>query len=248
MKKTFFLVYGVVCYLSFLVAILYMIGFLGNFLVPKSIDSGEVGIMGGTIMVNVLLMALFAVQHTIMARPAFKDVWTKIVPKPIERATFVLVTSAILLLIFWQWRPIPSEDLPVWNVEAAWARAVIYGVFALGWVLVFYSSFMIDHFELFGLRQVVTFWQGKESTPSTFRTPVLYRWVRNPLMLGFLLTFWATPDMSAGHALFAVVMTVYIFVGIQIEERDIGNALGDEYRRYRSRTSMIIPLPPKRGE
>ncbi|MEE9603861.1 MAG: hypothetical protein V3V75_11185 [Thermoguttaceae bacterium] len=279
MKKIIFLVYGVICYLSFLVAILYMISFVGDFrvsgllgleapvaevgedarsaqaqgvswygLLSKTIDSGQATeTLGTTLLTNVLLMLLLAVQHTIMARPAFKEKWTKIVPQPIERSTFVLVTSLILLLLFWKWLPLPPADLTVWDVGEGGLRWLLYGAFALGWVLVFYSSFLIDHFDLFGLRQVVLYWQGRERTALTFRTPGLYRWVRNPLMLGFLLAFWATPVMSGGHAFFALFMTAYIIVGIQFEERDIANALGEEYRQYRGRTSMIIPLPPKGG-
>ena len=245
MKRHVFFIYGIVCYLFFLVTILYMIGFLGNFLVPKTIDTGEPETMGNTILIDTLLMALFAIQHTIMARPAFKAWWTRIVPRPIERSTFVLVTSLILLFLFWQWRPITYDDLPVWQTEAAWGRGMLYALFALGWVLVFWSSFLIDHFDLFGLRQVYLNWKGREYTHNPFRTPAIYRYVRNPLMLGFLLASWATPEMSAGHALFAILLTVYIFIGIQFEERDIAKLLGDDYVRYRKRTSMIIPLPPQ---
>ena len=246
MKRIVFLIYGIISYLFFFVTILYAIGFLGNFVVPKTIDTGEKDTMGATVPINTLLLGLFAIQHTIMARPAFKAWWTRIVPQPIERSTFVLVTSLILLLLFWQWRPIPADVWIVWETEAAWGRGMLYALFALGWVLVFWSSFLIDHVDLFGLRQVYMYWKGQESTGSPFRTPAIYQYVRNPLMLGFLLAFWATPSMSAGHALFAILTTIYIFIGIQFEERDIAKVLGDDYLRYRKRTSMIIPLPPRR--
>ncbi len=244
MKKILFLKYGLAGYASFLVTILYAIGFVGNLWVPKGIDAGAAGPAGPSILINVLLMALFAIQHTVMARPAFKRIWTKIVPEPLERSTFVLFTSAVLLLLFWQWRPMPEV---VWEAGNALAAKVLLGVYFAGWAMVFYSSFLIDHFDLFGMRQVALYFQGKAYSPKPFRTPGLYRYVRNPLMLGFVIMMWSAPMMSQGRLLFALVVTAYIFIGIRFEEKDIGDALGEEYARYRAATPMIFPRFWKRS-
>ncbi|NQT38634.1 MAG: isoprenylcysteine carboxylmethyltransferase family protein [Planctomycetes bacterium] len=235
--------YGLVAYSAAMGALLYAIGFVGNVVVPKSIDSGEVGSVGTAILINVLILAAFAVQHTIMARPGFKARWTKIVPVAIERSTFVLLASAILILLFWQWRPIPAV---VWRFEPEWARAIVYGVSFFGWFVVFYSSFLIDHFDLFGLRQVVLQLRGKEYTHPVFRTVGAYHLVRHPLMLGLLIAFWFAPTMTYGHLLFAAVTTGYILIGIQLEERDLRAALGEEYAHYRSTTPMLLPVQWKR--
>lgn len=237
--RTAFLLYGVVAYTIFLGTFLYAMGFVGNLVVPKSIDSGEPGPMGQSIIINVLLLSLFVVQHTIMARPEFKEWWTRMVPKPIERSTFVLATCAVLILMFWQWRPLPEM---VWSVQNSAGRAILYGLFAAGWGLVLYSSLLINHFDLFGLRQVILYFRGTEYHHPGFVMPRLYRVVRNPLMLGFLIAFWSTPDMSRGHLLFAVLTTGYILMGIWFEERDLIKILGDEYRAYRARTPMLIPV------
>jgi len=244
MTRVLGLLYGVVCYAAFFVTILYAIGFVGNFVVPKSIDTGAAGPVAAAIVVNVCLMALFAIQHTIMARPAFKEWWTKFIPKPIERSTFVLAASALLGLLFWQWHPIGGI---VWQVDAPVARNVLTGVSLFGWFMVFYSSFLIDHFDLFGLRQVVLYLRGKEYTAPTFKKASLYKLVRHPLMLGFLIAFWSAPTMTHGHLLFSVVITVYIFFGIHMEERDLRRFHGTAYDAYREETSMILPLKMKRG-
>ncbi|MBX3180674.1 MAG: isoprenylcysteine carboxylmethyltransferase family protein [Candidatus Hydrogenedentes bacterium] len=241
MKKTIFMAYGVVAYLAFFATILYMIGFVGGFGVPKDINDGAAAPLGTAIAINLALVLAFAVQHTIMARPAFKRWWTRhYMPKPVERSTFVLVASAILALTFWQWRPIHGE---VWRVDAAIGQGALYVLFALGWGLVFYSSFLINHFDLFGLRQVFLYFRKRPYTHIPVKVVSLYKLVRNPLMLGFLIAMWATPTMTAGHLLFAVAMTVYILIGIQFEERTLSKELGDEYRAYRARTPMLLPVP-----
>jgi protein-S-isoprenylcysteine O-methyltransferase Ste14 len=244
MAKILAVLYGVVAYAAFFVTILYAIGFVGNFVVPKSIDSGEEGPVGLAIVVNVCLMALFAIQHTIMARPAFKEWWTKFVPRPIERSTFVLAASALLALLFWQWRPIGGI---VWQVDAPAGRAVLVGASLVGWLLVFYSSFLIDHFDLFGLQQVVLYFREKPYTHPPFKQASVYKLIRHPLMLGFLIAFWFTPTMTYGHLLFSCVITGYIFFGIHMEERDLNKLLGSDYAAYRKETPMILPLKLKRG-
>jgi len=240
MKKAVTLFYGVVAYLAFFATILYMIGFVGGFLVPKGIDDGIPGSPALAVLLNLALVLAFAVQHTIMARPAFKRWWTQYVPKPVERSTFVLASSAVLAATFWLWRPIEGT---VWSVESAAGTFVLHGLFALGWFLVFYSSFLINHFDLFGLRQVFLYFRSKSYTPVPVKVVSLYKLVRNPLMLGFLIAMWATPVMTAGHLLFTLAMTVYIFIGIQFEERTLAKELGAEYAAYRARTPMLVPMP-----
>ena len=240
--------YGLIAYAFFFGTILYAIVFVGNIGADtikdlKTIDSGKAGPVGEAILINVLLLAAFAVQHTIMARPAFKEWWTKFVPRPIERSTYVLFSALLLDLTFWQWRPIAGV---VWSVEPTAIRTALWAVYGLGWVIVFYSTFLIDHFDLFGLRQVWLYLWGKEYTQKPFMARSLYKWVRHPLMLGFMIAFWATPEMSQGHLLFSIVISAYIFIGIAFEERDLLNVLGEDYRSYRERTSMIVPLPPRK--
>ena len=240
MERFLFFYYGLVAYLLFFAAILYGIGFVGNLLVPKGIDGGVYETVSTAIFVNVLLLLLFAVQHNVMARPWFKDWWTRFVPRPIERSTYVAVASLILLLLYWQWRPIQEV---VWHVDNAIGRGILWALYFLGWAIVFYSSFVIDHFELFGLKQVWLHFMGREPTTAPFSERSLYRWVRHPLMLGFIIAFWSAPTMSLGRLLFAAVATVWILIAIQIEERDLADYLGEPYRDYRQRTSMIVPWP-----
>lgn len=244
MSRVLALIYGSVAYVIFLGTFLYAIGFVGNVAVPKSIDSGTAGPVGQAILINVLLMSLFAIQHSVMARPWFKRRWTRIVPKPIERSTFVLLASAVLILLFWQWRPITNT---IWNVEGTLAGTVLTTLFWLGWALVLIATFLINHFDLFGLRQVWLRFQKREYEPIRFRIPGIYRYVRHPLYLGFIIAFWSTPHMTGGHLLFAAVTTAYMLVAIQFEERDLVEFLGDDYAQYRRAVSMIIPRPPKKA-
>ncbi|RDH74147.1 isoprenylcysteine carboxylmethyltransferase family protein [Mycolicibacterium moriokaense] len=230
--------YGGACYVVFLATFLYAIGFVGNLVVPRSIDHGVDASIAEAAVVNLLLLGLFAAQHSVMARPAFKRWWTRLVPKTIERSTYVLVSSLALLLLFWQWRTMPAI---VWNVTWTPGRAVLWVLFAAGWVIVLLSTFMISHFDLFGLRQVYLAWRGTPYTNLEFRAFMLYRVVRHPLMLGFVIAFWATPTMTAGHLLFAVATTAYILIAVQLEEHDLNAALGDRYRDYRTRVPMLIP-------
>jgi protein-S-isoprenylcysteine O-methyltransferase Ste14 len=240
MKRVVFFLYGTVAYLAFLATILYGIGFVTGLVVPKTINDGVQEPAARAMLINVGLLLLFAIQHTIMARPGFKQHWTKIVPKPIERSTFVLAASLILMLLFWQWRPLPET---VWHVEQPALRGLLLGLSLLGWAMVFYSSFVIDHFDLFGLRQVTLYLLDRPYTHPVFMERSFYRYIRHPLMAGFLIAFWATPTMTQGHLLFAVVTTVYIFFGITVEERDLLRILGEPYARYRERTPMILPFP-----
>lgn len=237
-------VYGVIAYAVFLVAFLYAIGFVGNMVVPKSIDSGVPVSFAEALLINVGLLALFAVQHSVMARPGFKKWWTQIVPEPVERSTFVLLASLILLLLYWQWRPLPDV---VWDVQNTLGRSLLLALFWTGWVIVLLSTFMIGHFDLFGLRQVYFHRLGKEYPPPRFVTPGLYLYIRHPIMLGFVIAFWATPTMTVGHLLFAVVTTAYIVIAVKFfEEHDLVGLFGESYQAYRKRVSMLIPLPKKK--
>lgn len=237
------LIYGTVTYVIFFGTFCYMIFFVGDLGVSRSIDAGPAASTGSALVINMLLLGLFAVQHSVMARPAFKAWWTTIVPRPAERSTYVLFTSLILLLIVWQWRPMTSV---VWDVENALGQLILWGLFWFGWALVLVSTFVIDHFDLFGLRQVYLYFRGTPYTPPVFRVTTLYKIVRHPLLLGFMIAFWSTPHMTAGHLLFAAVTTAYMLVAIQLEERDLARAHGPEYERYRQSVRMILPLPGKK--
>jgi len=231
------LIYGLASYLVFFLSIVYAVAFVGNYLVPKSIDVGSESGLALSILIDVVLLGVFAVQHSVMARPAFKRWWTSIVPASCERSTYVLISSFLLILIFWQWRPIVTT---IWQVEG-WPATLLTAIFWIGWLTTLTSSYMIDHFELFGLRQVFDALRGAAARVPAFRTPLLYRLVRHPLLLGFLLAFWATPHMTAGHLLFAVLTTGYILVGVRLEERDLVAQFGASYEQYRRRVPMLMP-------
>jgi methanethiol S-methyltransferase len=236
-------IYGIVAYAAFLITILYAIGFVGNWVVPKSIDSGVAGPLIESVLINTMLLGLFAVQHSVMARQGFKRWWTRFVPASTERSTFVLFSSLALLLLYWQWRPIPE---PIWAVQNPVIATALEATSLFGWGMLVASTFMLSHFELFGLSQVFARLFGKDLPAAKFHTPLLYRLVRHPLYLSFLLAFWATPVMTAGHLLFAVACTGYILIAIQLEERDLIGMFGDQYRSYKERVSMLLPLPPRK--
>lgn len=251
LARLFSLAYGAVAYAFFLVTIIYAIGFVENLWVPKSIDAGQPeGALPGeglavAIVVDLLLLGLFAVQHSVMARPAFKRWWTRVVPPALERSTFVLCASAALVLLFWQWRPIATPL--AWDLAGTPGGTALAAVSWLGWGMVFLSTFLIDHFELFGLKQVLARLTGRVLPAPAFRTPLLYRHVRHPIYLGFLLAFWAAPTMTAGHLLFAAATTGYILLGIWFEERDLVALFGERYRAYRREVGMLLPQPWRRG-
>jgi protein-S-isoprenylcysteine O-methyltransferase Ste14 len=243
MGKILAFLYGVISYLTFLGAFLYAIGFVGNFVVPKSIDTGIETPFATAFLINVVLLGLFAIQHNLMARPWFKKWWTKFIPHSVERSTFVLFASLLLIFLYWQWRPIPSV---VWNIGSVAGHSIMQALFWIGWLTVLLSTFMINHFDLFGLRQVLLNLRGEAYKPLEFKTSGLYKLVRHPLMLGFIIAFWATPRMTTGHLVFALVTTVWIVISIQLEERDLIKFHGEEYEKYREETSMLLPIPKKK--
>ncbi len=243
MKRVLFLVYGVACYVVFLATFLYAIGFVENRLVPRSIDGGgEAGTTASALAIDALLLALFAIQHSVMARRGFKRMWTKLVPEPIERSTYVLAASSCLIVMFCFWRPIPQT---LWSVPSL--DTALVGVSLLGWSIVLVGTFLINHFDLFGLRQVHFAARGRERPPHRFRTPALYRIVRHPIYLGFIIAFWATPTMTIGHLLFAIATLGYILIGSRLEERDLVHEYGDTYVAYRQRVRGLVPIPKRGG-
>jgi protein-S-isoprenylcysteine O-methyltransferase Ste14 len=238
MKKPLILGYGTLCYALFFVAFLYLIGFLANAVVPRSVDRGPEAALTTALLVDAGLVLLFAIQHTVMARRSFKRLWLRIVPGAIERSTYVLFTSLILLATFWLWRPIP---VPIWRVTSPVGSAIVWGVFAAGWGVVLLTTFLVDHFALFGLRQVVSYAQGREHPEPPLKVSLLYRFIRHPLYLGFLTVFWVTPEMTAGRLLYAGLMTMYVLIGIPLEERELVRAHGLAYEQYRDEIPMLLP-------
>jgi protein-S-isoprenylcysteine O-methyltransferase Ste14 len=230
--------YGVACYAVFFASFLYALGFVEGLVVPKAIDDGTVVPALQAVTIDLLLLALFALQHSVMARPAFKRWWTQFVPRSVERSTYVLLSSLALALLCWQWRPLPAV---VWHVDNPIIAIALVGLSFLGWLIVLSSTFIINHFELFGLHQVANNLTGRAMPSQRFRTPLFYKFVRHPIYLGFIIAFWSMPTMTVGRLLFAAATTAYILIGIVLEERDLVDAFGDDYRRYRARVSMLIP-------
>ncbi|MBT3786452.1 isoprenylcysteine carboxylmethyltransferase family protein [bacterium] len=237
--------YGVISYLIFFVTFLYAIGFVEGMVVPKTVNEGGADTpFHIALMINCALLGVFAAQHSVMARAEFKAIWTKFIPNVLERSTYVLLSSFALILLFWQWRPMPN---PVWDLSTGPLNSILIGLSLLGWLVVLLSTFLISHFELFGLKQVFFHLRGKEMPSTPFRTPILYKVMRHPIYFGFTLAFWSAPLMTQGHLLFAVGTLGYVIVGILLEERDLVHTFGDEYRNYKNQVSMLIPMPIRKG-
>ncbi len=237
-------IYCIISYLIFLITSVYAVGFLGNIFVQKSIDSvSQVPLIQG-LLIDVTLLTIFALQHSIMARQQFKAWWTQFIPQPMERSTYVLLSSLALILLFWQWQPI---GIIIWDINSLVGQIILYSLFALGWFIVIISTFLINHFDLFGLRQVYLYLQCKEYTHLEFKTPVLYQYVRHPLYVGWLLVFWMTPMMTVAHFIFALMTTIYILIAIQLEEKDLADIHGEKYNNYRREVPMLIPFMGKKS-
>ena len=247
MGKALAVIYGVVCHLMFLIIFLYLICFLGNIsipqLVPKTIDSGTAGFVGTALIVNIILLVLFAVPHSVMARPGFKKWWTQFVPQPVERSTYVLIANLLVILLFWQWRPMTGV---VWDVGNPVGATILWVLFFLGFGIVVIASLIIDHFDLFGTRQVFLYAQDKEYTDPAFKVSAFYKFIRHPILFGWIVAFWSTPRMTTGHLLFAIATTVYMLIAIRFEERDLVTFYGDAYREYQRKVPMLIPWPVRK--
>ena len=243
MKKSIIFIYGIVAYCIFLVAFLYAIGFVGNLFVPKTIDSGVEPTLLKAILTNTILLSMFALQHSVMARPKFKEWFTSIFSHAMERSTYILLSSLSLLLVYWQWQPITTL---VWETENTILSSILTGIFFLGWLIVLLSTFMINHFELFGLAQIFDNLKNRKTSNPKFQTNYFYKLVRHPIMLGFLIAFWATPVMTLGHLWFSIVTTLYIFVAVKyLEEKDLRKLIGEEYEKYQKEVPMLIPFTKK---
>lgn len=245
MKRFLIFLYGIICYVMFLCTFLYAVFFLAGILVPKTIDSGTTAAFGYSLIIDLILLSIFAVQHTTMARPAFKRRWTRIIPKHMERSTYVLFTNLVLILLFWQWRPIPNV---VWNVTSQWGQIILWALFVMGWFIVLTSTFLISHTHLFGLQQVSEAVKGKPVSAPKFMSPGYYKYIRHPLMLGFLISFWAFPKMSLGHLIFSAAASGYILVALRFEEHDLIEYFGQKYIDYKRRVPMLIPFTKSNKE
>jgi len=246
MKKIIILLFGVIAYSIFLLVFLYSIGFVGNLYVPKTIDSGTSTTLLNSILINATLLSVFALQHSIMARPMFKEWFASVFSQAAERSTYVLLSSLALALVFWQWQPMTSI---VWEAKSNMAIALITGLYFLGWLIVLLSTFMISHFELFGLTQIIDNLKNRQTAHPKFQTNYLYKIVRHPIMLGFLIAFWAAPTMTVGHLFFTIVTTVYIFVAVKyLEEKDLKKIIGEKYETYQQEVPMIVPFTKRRSK